>query len=75
MNGNFPNQPERHECDRVCKKGEPAKICWYRFTVAAHTTMGKLSIIIICFVFMTKNVVIMCDEHSGQSQLQLYSVL
>ena len=42
--GNFPDQPKRHECDRVCKQGEPPKICRYIFEIAAHTTMGKVSI-------------------------------
>ena len=42
MIGNFPYQPERHECDRVCKKGEPQKVCMYRLDITAHTTMGKV---------------------------------
>ena len=43
MKGNFKNQPERHECDRVCKKGEPEKICIYELHITEYTTMGKVT--------------------------------
>ena len=47
MVGNFDEfynfGPERHECDRVCKKAEPEKICIYELEVSEYTTMGKVN--------------------------------
>lgn len=77
MEGNFENQPERHDCDRVCKKGEPRKICWYRFDVAAHTTMGKVSIITIYFALVNNkycNIQYVVSITDGRN-LQLFDVL
>ena len=47
MVGNFDEfynfGPERHECDRLCKKGEPEKICKYELHITEYTTMGKVN--------------------------------
>ena len=39
--GDFPNQPEPHQCDRVCKQGEKME-CRYTFVLELHTSMGKV---------------------------------
>ena len=41
--GDFPNQPEPHQCDRVCKQGEKME-CRYTFVLELHTSMGKVFI-------------------------------
>ena len=46
MKGNFKHLLERHECDRICKKGEQQKICHYELHVSEYTTMGKVNIIL-----------------------------
>ena len=43
LNGNFENLPKPHECDRVCKEGEPEKICMYELHITEYTTMGKVN--------------------------------
>ena len=40
--GDFPNQLEPHQCDRVCKPGE-AYECRYTFNLELHTSMGKVN--------------------------------
>ena len=42
MKGNFEHLTERHDCDRVCKSGEPPKICMYELHISEYTTMGKV---------------------------------
>ena len=41
--GDFPNQPEPHQCDRVCQQGQKME-CRYTFVLELHTSMGKVSI-------------------------------
>ena len=40
--GDFPNQPKKHECDRICSASESPKKCYYRFIIESHTSMGKV---------------------------------
>ena len=56
MKGNFEHLLERHECDRVCKKGEPPKTCQYELHISSYTTMGKVTnkLIPISFISMLK---------------------
>ena len=60
--GDFPNQPEPHQCDRVCKQGEKME-CRYTFVLELHTSMGKVSIakIHLNFVIENNNVLIQTD--------------
>ena len=41
--GDFPDQPEPHPCDRVCKKDDSRK-CHFKFVVEHYTSLGKVNI-------------------------------
>ena len=53
--GDFPNQPEPHQCDRVCKQGEKME-CRYTFVLELHTSMGKVSIAKIHLNFVIEKI-------------------
>ena len=58
MIGDFPNQPGRHECDRICSASEPPKKCYYLFIIESHTSMGKVNkAISLKFVIWCTNLV------------------
>jgi len=40
--GDFPNQPEPHPCNRICKQGE-TMICRFTFVLELHSSMGKVN--------------------------------
>ena len=51
--GDFPDQPQPHPCDRVCKKDDTRQ-CHFVFIIEQYTSMGKvISIMIILNVLQS----------------------